>query len=323
MITFQRIFQKRQQAMDVYKTQLAAQKLYVESFEGYSKGSEVEVQMEIRETGQKVKLNGTVERMVSKKEAMELGYGQRPGLLVNIVITPEIVEPLRTFFLTEAKTSESSRPSEVVRPAGIVRPAGVVRPAGIVRPAGMQPVSEPVEPGKPPLENINKCSPEQAKKEVKDFLGLAETGNIYQLFNLRSQPDRKTLRSIYNTVVRTLHPDSQDEGFSTEVTDMLDEAYQIFNEAYKILQNPVQSQIYQEVSRAEGRSGGLSLNAYRKWNEDYRLRNAANIRLSDELAEKAETALANKEKETAAQNIRLALQYDPYNEKARSIQIKD
>ena len=323
MITFQRIFQKRQQAMDVYKTQLAAQKLYVESFEGYSKGNEVEVQMEIRETGQKVKLNGTVERMVSKKEAMELGYGQRPGLLLNIAITPEVVEPLRTFFLTEAKAPESAKSSEVVRPVGIVRPAGVVRPAGIVRLAGMAPVSEPSEPPKPPLENINKCSPEQAKKEVKAFLDLADKGNIYQLFNLRSQPERKTLRSIYNTVVRTLHPDSQDESFDGEISDMLDEAYQIFNEAYKILQNPVQSQIYQEVSRSEGKSSGLSLNAYRKWSEDYRLRNAANIRLSDELAAKAETELSNHDKDAAAQNIRLALQYDPYNEKARSIRIKD
>ncbi len=294
MITFQRIFQTREQAMDVYKSQLSSQKLYVESFEGYSKGTEVSVSLEIRETSQKVVLRGSVERLMGKKEVMELGFGQRPGLLLSVPITPDVVEPLRAFFLAQAPKSAAPKSAES---------------------------SSTSSSRSIPLENITQCSAEEAVEKVRAFLQLANRGNLYMLFNVPPTVDRQTLRRIYNVVVRTLHPDAHDENFSQELSLLLGEAYQVFNEAYQILQHPIKCAIYMEVSRQARAFGGMSLNAYKKWQEDYRMRNASNIRMSDELVAKAEDELAKGDREHAAQNLQLALQYDPFNENARSVQI--
>lgn len=331
MITFQRIFQTRQQAMDVYRSQLSSQKLYVESFEGYPKGSEAKINLEIRETGKKISLSAVVERVMGKKEVMELGYGQRPGILLNVPITPDIVEPFRNFFLPAEQGSGST-----VRPtAAAAKPA----PQMIVRPTAVRPTaasvaskisSQPAEPVRPasaatmpaaiPFEKLASCSPEEAMAEVEDFFRRAESGNIYQLFNVRADYDKKIVRRIYNTVVRVLHPDAQAD-WSAELSEKLGDAYQILNDVYKILQNPVLNAIYMDISRANRAPGGMSLGAYKKYRADYNLRNAANVRLADELAQKAEDALNRGCMAEAEQHIHLALQYDPFNEAARSVQL--
>ncbi len=301
MLTFQRVFATRQQALDVYRSQLSGQKLYVESFEGYSKGSEVEVKLEIRETSQKIVLKGTVERVIGKKEVVELGYGQRPGLMLNIPITGDIVQPLRGFFLAQntqnAQNTKSS--SSPVRPS-VMRPGSVS-----AKPAASDVI---------PFANIDKCSPEEALSQVDAFLELSEKCSLFSVFNVRSSVDRKELRRIYNIVVRKLHPDSYPESFDAVLTDKLSDAYQVFNEAYKILQHPVLSAIYMDISKQERRFEGMSLPAYKKWLEDYRTRNAANIRLAEDFANKA---LASEDAVECEKNLRLALQYDPFNETAR------
>ncbi|MBR4986105.1 MAG: J domain-containing protein [Proteobacteria bacterium] len=328
MITFQRIFQTRQQALDVYRSQLSSQKLYVESFEGYPKGSEASVSLEIRETGKKISLPAVVERVMGKKEVTELGYGQRPGILLNVPITPDIVEPFRNFFLP----GEDRSACAPVRPtaSSVSAARGSASPSSPVRPTASSVVSRcPAEPAAPaapsappaiPFEKLVSCTPQEAKQEVESFFKRVETGNIYQLFNVRADYDKKTVRRIYNGVVRVLHPDAQAE-WDAELSEKLGDAYQILNEAYKILQNPVLNAVYMDISRANRAPGGMSLNAYKKYRSDYDLRNAANVRLADELAGKAEDALNRGCVSEAEQHIRLALQYDPYNIAARSIQL--
>ncbi|MBQ8037755.1 MAG: J domain-containing protein [Proteobacteria bacterium] len=324
MITFQRIFQTRQQAMDVYRSQLSSQKLYVESFEGYPRGSEAALSLEIRETGKKITLSAVVERVMGKKEVMELGYGQRPGILLNVPISPDIVEPFRNFFLPAEREVASApvRPVAPVRPtasavSGMAAPhASPVRPSAVssaspARPAAAMPLSIP-------FERLASCTAEEAEAEVEAFFKRADNGNIYQLFNIRADYDRKAVRKIYNTVVRVLHPDAQG-AWSAELSEKLGDAYQIINDVYKILQNPVLNAIYMDISRANRMPGGMSLNAYKKYKADYDLRNAANVRLANELAQKAEDALGRGCISEAEQHIRLALQYDPFNEAARSV----
>lgn len=321
MITFQRIFQTRQQAMEVYKTQLSSQKLYVESFEGYPRGSEAALYLEIRETGKKITLSAVVERVMGKKEVMELGYGQRPGILLNVPISPDIVEPFRNFFLP----SERDVTNAPVRPVTPVRPTAASvsgRAASHVQPSAVSPASPvrpaPAMPSSIPFEKLASCSPEEAEAEVEAFFKRADNGNIYQLFNIRADYDRKTVRKIYNTVVRVLHPDAQ-SAWGAELSEKLGDAYQILNDVYKILQNPVLNAIYMDISRANRMPGGMSLNAYKKYKADYDLRNAANVRLANELAQKAEDALGRGCISEAEQHIHLALQYDPFNEAARSV----
>jgi len=69
MLSFKRIFATQQQALDVYKSQLSKQKLFVEAFEGAPKGTPVKVALTITETGQSIALDGSVERMMGKTEA--------------------------------------------------------------------------------------------------------------------------------------------------------------------------------------------------------------------------------------------------------------
>ena len=204
MLSFKRTFQTRQQALDVYRSQLSAQKLFVESFEGYTKGSPVVVSLEIRETEQRIELNGTVERLMGKREAVELGYGQRPGLVLDVPITQDLIAPLRAFFLAQPKGVNSSAP-------------------GAPQSSGINKVNERPA-ARIPFENLASCPREQAEQEVERFFELAERGNVYQLFNVRPDVDRKELRRIYNIAVRSLHPDSQSDAFSSEFAEKLDDA---------------------------------------------------------------------------------------------------
>ena len=57
MLSFKRIFATQQQALDVYKSQLSKQKLFVEAFEGAPKGTPVKVALTITETGQSIALD--------------------------------------------------------------------------------------------------------------------------------------------------------------------------------------------------------------------------------------------------------------------------
>ena len=298
MQRFQRIFQTRQQALDVYKTQLSQQILYVESFEGYSSGTEVIIELEIRETHMKIALNASVARIIGRKEVTELGFGTRPGLLLNVPITPDVVGPLRSFFLTEASggTNATVRASS----SNSESPKGETR-----RP-------------REPLSGLNRCTPDEALIQVKNFIALAERESLYAMFNVRSDVDRKTLRSIYNSVVRTLHPDSN-VARDPELAQKLGEAYQLFNEAYQILHHPIQSVIYQEVSKSCRVPDGMSLNAYKKWQSDYSMQNAQNIRMADELVSKAETFKQSGREKEATETLSLALKYDPYHERAREM----
>ncbi|MBO4350599.1 MAG: J domain-containing protein [Proteobacteria bacterium] len=271
--------------MDFYKAQLARQQIYVEAFEGAPKGTDAQVKLEIRETQQKIVIDTKVERPIGKKEAVELGYGQRPGLILNVTITPDLVEPLRAFFLAQ----------------------GPARPTAA-------PIKQRI-----PFEDIANCTLEQVEAQVDQFLAFAEKGNLFQLFNVRPNVEKKELRSIYNVVVRVLHPDAHGNDYPENITHKLEDAYQIFNEAYKILQNPVQSKIYLEISRANRIPNGMSLNDYKKWQADYRMKNATNIHKADELMAAAEDALMKGNTAAAEQNKLLALQYDPYNESAHAM----
>ncbi len=301
MLSFKRTFQTRQQALDVYRSQLSEQKLFVESFEGYPKGSPVVVKLEIRETEQQIELNGTVERLMGKREAVELGYGQRPGLVLDVPITQDLIAPLRAFFLAQSKSGNAPAPNAT-------------------QGSGINKVNERPS-ARIPFENLASCPQEQAEQEVARFFELAERGNVYQLFNVRPDVDRKELRRIYNIAVRSLHPDSQSDAFSSEFAEKLDDAYQIFNEAYQLLQHPVKKAIYQEVSRMANCIGGMSLNSYKAWQEDYRLKNSVNINMADELVLKAKDAIANNASDEAKQCISLALHYDRFNEAAREMQL--
>lgn len=287
MLSFKRSFQTRAQALEVYKTQLSSCRLFVESFEGASKDTPVRVTLQISESDQSVALDGTVERAVGKKEAVELGFGTRPGLLLSIPITPEIVAPLRAFFLAQPKPSATPAPS----------------------------VSAP-------FETLAACSPADARREADTFLSMAHESSLYRLFHANADVSRAQLRQIYNKIVRTLHPDKLRTDFDAALCNSLADCYQILNEAYKILQNGVENGIYLEISRQNNRPDGMSLEAYKKFLSDYRLKNANNIRLADELVRMAQMARANGNNEEARSNLKLALSYDALNEPARAMMMQ-
>ena len=136
---------------------------------------------------------------------------------------------------------------------------------------------------------------------------------------MRPQDDRKILRTVYNRIVKNLHPDKHRSDFSDALSESLGDAYQILNEAYKILQHGVACEIYLEVSREVGQHKGMSLAGYKKFQADYRLKNANGIHMADEFVAKAQTAQATGDKDAAMQSLKLALQYDKYNESARSM----
>ena len=317
MLELKRVFQTHQQAMEVYRIQLSKQLLYVETFEGFPKGTEASVHLEIRETGKQIKLLGTVERLMGKKEAMETGFGQRPGLILKLPITPDVVEPLRAFFAAPTGVQSSvSRPSPVRSASQVVRPGQVVRPNQAAEQEAAMPETDEV-----PFATLSASDPQQASKLISEFLSLAESGSLYRLFNLRTNAERKQIRRVYNIVVRSLHPDAHEEGFSDELTEKLGDCYQVFNEAYQILSHPIRGAIYLDVSKANRVPNGMSLNAYKKWLDDYRMKSATSIRMADDLLQKAEEALSSGHREEAAHHIKLALQYDPYHEGARALKV--
>ena len=307
MLSFKRIFKTRQQALEVYKTQLSAQMIYVESFEAYPAGTEVKLELQNSENRQTIVLDAKVERVIGKAEVIEKKFGQRPGLILRVAITQDLIAPMRAFFLAESAPA-----------AAPVRPkfAEPVRPK-----VSDVKSSEEVKTTSIPLENLNSLSPSAALAEVNAFLNVVSKGSLYQIFNLRPGADRKQLRGVYNKLVRVLHPDRHESAFGAELIEKLEDAYQIVNEAYESLQNPIKNSIYLEISRANRVPDGMSLNDYKKFLADYRIKNAANISLADELAQKAEQALMAGNKDIAEQNVKLALQYDPYHEGARSIKI--
>ena len=314
MLSFKRIFQTRQQALDAYKTQLSAQCLYVESFEAYRAGTEAEVELQIRETAQKITLNATVERNVGKAEAIEKKYGQRPGTLLHVPITQELVEPLRAFFLAQNAGTQPVQPAKPAQPVQSAKSAQSESPSA-------QPV-RPVQPTiKSPFDNFQQMSPDEALTTVNRFLKMTETGSLYQLMGIAPNTDRKQMRQIYNSVVRVLHPDRYRKDFTPELMEKLGDAYQIYNEAYLILQSPVKAAIYLDISRNNHQNQGMPLVAYQKFLADYAIKNASNIKIADDFTLKAENALADGDKKIAAQHLKLALQYDPFHEGARSIVI--
>ena len=282
MLSFKRIFSTQQQALDIYKSQLSKQKLFVEAFEGAPKGTPATVALAIKETGQSITLQGSVERMMGKSEATQNGYGQRPGLILNVPITPDLVAPLRAFFLTKSEKAAPQLPNA-------------------------------------PFMSLDDETAAQVEIEVGAFLKKAETGNLFELFGMRPREDRKILRTVYNKIVKNLHPDKHRDDFSDDLSESLGDAYQILNEAYKILQHGIASEIYLEASREAGQIQGMSLAAYKKFQADYRLRNANNIHMADEFVAKAQASQATGDADAAIQSLKLALQYDKYHEAARSM----
>ena len=282
MLSFKRIFATQQQALDVYKSQLSKQKLFVEAFEGAPKGTPVKVALTITETGQSIALDGSVERMMGKTEATQNGFGQRPGLMLDMPITPEIVAPLRAFFLTKAEAATPKLPNA-------------------------------------PFMSLSDETATQVEFEVGAFLKKAETGNLFELFGMRPQDARKILRTVYNRIVKNLHPDKHRSDFSDALKESLGDAYQTSNEAYKILQHGVACEIYLEISREVGQHKGMSRAGQKEFQADYRLKNANGIHMADEFVAKAQTAQATGDKDAAMQSLKLALQYDKYNESARSM----
>ena len=302
MLEFSRVFTTRQQALDVYKSQLSGQMIYVESFESYPNGTPAKLSLEISETAQKIVLDAFVDCGIGKKSAIERGFGQRPGLLLKVPIRPEIIEKLRNFFLAGSKgntapVSPNTSKAESCESNSAVR--------------------APVLQARKPFENIQTASEQDAIAEADRFLSNAKHGSLFSLFNLTNAATRNELRSVYNALVRALHPDRYTPAFGDELRQKLTTAYQIINGAYQILQNSVERSIYMDVSREIGRLSGISLDDYRKWQTEYRNKNANNIHMAEELVTRAQTEYKNDEN-AYNQTLKLALKYDPYCQAARA-----
>ena len=304
MLTFSSVFQTRQQALDVYKRQLSGQKFYVESFESYPSGTPAKLILEIVETAQRIELDATVDCGIGRKMAIERHLGQRPGLILNVPIRPEIVAPLRDFFSADNRNAQSV--SQLSNRDISSKPANT-------------PVRPPIKnPRRIPFENLQSLSAQDALAEVDRFLSSAKTGSLYVLFNVPQTVERTELRTIYNTLVRVLHPDRYPSSFSAELCGKLSMAYQVLNDAYKILQNATERSVYMDISRQQGKSSGMSLESYRKWQNDYCTQNANNIRMAEELVAKAQEAQRNGDENGYTQTLKLALKYDPYCQAARA-----
>ena len=310
MLTFSRVFQTRQQALEVYKSQLSGQKIYVESFESYPSGTPAILNLEIVETGQRISLDVTVSCGVGRTMAIECHYGQRAGVLLNVPIGPDRIAPLREFFTAGSPRTNASGSDVVSAGQSQIRPPESVQKS-IVRPAGKS-------TNRYPFENIQSLEPAQALAEVDRFLDVSKTGSLYMLFNVQPAISRTELRSVYNNVVRVLHPDRYPPSFGAELRSKLSMAYQLFNDAYQVLQNSTERGVYMDVSRAMGRTTGISLETYRKWQNDYRTQNGNNIRMAEELVEKAQEMQRNGDNDGYLQTLGLALKYDPYCQTARA-----
>jgi len=335
MAELSRIFQTRDQAMEIYKTQLAHQVLFVEVFEALRAGTEVTLTLAIRETAQKITLSATVDKMVRKADAIAAGYGQRPGVMLNVHFTPDIIEPFRAFFLAGAnKGASAGSAAAPQRPvsAGVSASASAQRAASATpgvsaapRIRALNSAGETVEskPKGTPFAKLSERTEEDIKAELTQNEQEAEKGNLFALFGLTPTCDRKDIRRVYNELVRSLHPDTYPETLSQETRQRLEAAYQTYNDAYQIIQHNEKRDIYMDVSRKEGRLSGMSLAKYVEWTTDYKQRNSAGIEMCGQLVEQARECKAAGELEQARQKLTLALQYDPFNIDARSLKIED
>ena len=312
MLVFSKVFQTRQQALDFYKSQLSGQKIFVESFESYAQGTSAKVVLEILETKQKIELNATVDSPVGRNAAIERHLGQRAGLFLNVPIQPDMIAPLRSFFTIG--NQNNNRADGTATPSRSAAESPATAPSGqnqkIIRPAG--------KTNRIPFDNIQSMSPDSVMAETDRFIRNAKDSSLYRLFNVLPTVTRPELRSIYNTIVAVLHPDRHPASFSPELCQKLSSAYQIFNDAYQILQNTVERSVYMDVSRDMGKPSGMSLDAYRKWKNDYQIQNGNNIRMAEELVQNASDAQRRGDAQEQAQMLQLALKYDPYCQAARS-----
>ncbi len=331
MAELSRIFQTREQAMEIYKTQLARQVLFVEVFEALRAGTEVSLTLAIRETAQKITLKATVERMVRKAEAMEAGYGQRPGVILNVQFTPDVIEPLRAFFLAgtaSARPATSSMGAAAARPAtsSMGAAAAAAKPASAApRIRALNAAGETIDAKSQgtPFAKLSERSEEDIKIELSQNEHEALNGNLFALFGLTPTCDRKDIRRVYNELVRSLHPDTYPANLSQETIHRLEAAYQTYNDAYQIIQHNEKRDIYMAVSRKEGRLNGMSLTKYVEWTADYKQRNSSGIELCGQLVEQARECKASGDLDQARQKLALALQYDPFNLDARSLKLED
>ncbi len=177
--------------------------------------------------------------------------------------------------------------------------------------------------GRSPLGDIRNMSEEQVIRALDKSEGIAERGSIFALFKLMPTASQEEIRSVYNDTVRTLHPDCYDHAcFSEKTIQRLEDAYQRFNEANQIIQHPVRRKLYIEASRLEGCRGGMPLKQYKKWIETYQQKNAVNIRMANSLVEQVRESQENGLLSEAAQQLKLALQYDPFNFEAHVIELE-
>lgn len=116
-----RTFQTRAQALEIYRLQLCKQLLFVEVFEAVRSDTPVQLTLRINETKAVITLAAKAVKMLRKSEAAELGYGTRAGVLLDVPITPDIVTPLREFFLATTDAGQSSAPFVQPSPGSRVR----------------------------------------------------------------------------------------------------------------------------------------------------------------------------------------------------------
>ena len=116
-----RTFQTRAQALEIYRLQLCKQLLFVEVFEAVRSDTPVQLTLRINETKAVITLAAKAMKMLRKSEAAELGYGTRAGVLLDVPITPDIVAPLREFFLATTDAGQSSAPFVQPSPGSRVR----------------------------------------------------------------------------------------------------------------------------------------------------------------------------------------------------------
>ncbi len=566
MAELTRIFQTREYAFDIYRSQLSRQELFVEVFEAMQAGTAVNLTLSIRETSQTITLPAVVKCMLRRKEAVEAGYGQRAGVILNVPFTPDVIEPLRNFFLAQktdapkddpnaqsashftrptasnlgvqrrisstsnrvvatpqtnaslrnsyaecssfgvetfntsqfgerrsassgmsrgpgmrlsgeysrvsgeharvsgehrrisgeysyvsgeyARTTsqsslggdrsrmnsqsgsgEYSRPSPSATTAPKVQPVPVAQTAPLAYGVSTtQPVSQitseqqqpatnysnsqfgrrqkfgevveandvvkqtnpasvktaftaaqmanaekfssnagnamfagnvastkPIDasqaqtPQRPmptvsprlteyvpnnkpattastciqrvPFQNLDEMTEAETLSELVRTERVVKTGTLFTIFGLNQNVEREEIRSTFNAIVKSLHPDTYTTKFSTDTVERLEMAYQTFNEAYQIIQHPIKREIYMDISRSEGKSFGLSLEQYKNWMANYKQQNANNIQTCANLLEQVHTSLKNGQKDTALQQLNLAKQYDPCSIEARSIVI--
>jgi len=301
MHILKRIFQTREQAMDFYRNQLSKQIAFVESFDALPAGTVVSLALQIRESKQSIDLEAKVQRTVGKSEATTKGYSTRAGLLLDVV--SDNADTLRAFFMPGGGPSD---------------PAVSTATSQTPQSSSTQNASSAPEPI-PPFANLSSMEAYEVAAELDRFFALAQNVGLYRLFGLRENAQRHQIRNIFNAIVRNLHPDTYVSKLPRELCVRLEQAYQFVNDTYQILQHPIESAIYMEISKQERAFSGMTLARYQQWLADYRQKNSNNIRLAENLVAQAEASRDSGDIEQARQNLQLALRYDPYCVPARSL----